>query len=285
MIREKTVRFGKSAPLNGVITEPEKIENNRPALIILNSGIMHRIGACRMSVKIARHTAEAGVLCLRFDHAGIGDSEARRGTASFEQTAPQEVIDAMDYLEQTKKVKRFVLYGLCSGADMSFEAAKIDERVVGVIQIDAYAYRTFKYYLYYYLPRMMEFSVWFNFILNRLPIILGLKKKKTDSSSLGEENMELPSYVRDFPAQAYVAEGLEGLVNRAVHLYFIFTAGQQDCINHQGQLREMFPHINFKYLLKETYLSDSSHIIKEPHNQKYVVEGIKNWVLALPKSY
>jgi hypothetical protein len=279
MIRERTVRFGKSAPLNAVITEPSQIDENKPALIILNSGIMHKVGACRLSVKIARTAAEAGILCLRFDHAGIGDSEPRRGTAPFERTAPEEVIDAMNYLSDLKRVKRFVLYGLCSGADMSFETAKIDVRVMGVIQIDAYAYRTPKYYLHYYLPRMMQWGVWINFIINRIPVILGLKKKQTDSSSIGEENMEMPSYIRDFPPQSYVEEGVQALVNRSVHLYYIFTAGQQECMNYQGQFRDMFPSVDFKNLLKETYLSDSSHIIKEPHNQKRVAEDIRDWIL------
>ena len=51
MIREKAVRCGRSTPLAGVLSEPVRIdgEASRPGVLLLNSGILHRVGACRQS--------------------------------------------------------------------------------------------------------------------------------------------------------------------------------------------------------------------------------------------
>ena len=280
---ERCIRFGNSNQLNGVLAVPDELNADRPAVIILNSGVMHHVGACRMSVRIARDLAKQGFLSLRFDHAGIGDSEPHKGQESFEQFAPEEVIQAMDYLQKRVGVKRFVLYGLCSGADMSYEAALLDERAIGVIQIDAYAYRTRKFYWNYYWPRMQKASVWKNFVSNRLPVILKMKKKLSsrDTGDVSSEDLEMPSYIRVFPPQEQIEKGIKKLVDRKVALYYIFTGGHNECFNYQGQVVDMFPAVNFGDRLTVDYFADCSHIIKEPHRQLDVINGITQWVTQL----
>ena len=73
--REKAVRFGSSASLVGVVTEAATgtAAADRPAFLFLNSGILHRVGSCRMHVRMARALSAAGFDCLRFDYSGIGD--------------------------------------------------------------------------------------------------------------------------------------------------------------------------------------------------------------------
>ena len=82
-MREQVVMVGDELPLVGVLSEPE-VDNNptpRVAVILLNSGVIHRVGSCRLSVTLARSLCEkAGLTTFRFDFSGIGDSDARRGT-------------------------------------------------------------------------------------------------------------------------------------------------------------------------------------------------------------
>jgi hypothetical protein len=88
-----------------------------------------------MWVEVARRWAPRGVASLRLDVAGIGDSD---GTpAGWEQEhllyAPErlaEVTAALDALEQRGLPPRFVLMGLCSGANWAFHVAQRDPRVV-----------------------------------------------------------------------------------------------------------------------------------------------------------
>src|SRR5262245_2725973 len=109
----------------GLLSEPDPGVGHpaRPAVILLNAGIVHRIGPARNMVEIARLLAQAGFLAMRFDLSGIGDSDTRRDGLSMEEHAVIDVGQAMDYLHRTKAVSRFVLMGLCSGADNGFRVA------------------------------------------------------------------------------------------------------------------------------------------------------------------
>ncbi|MDZ7781370.1 MAG: hypothetical protein U5R14_15765 [Gemmatimonadota bacterium] len=54
--------FGPEGILVGVLTEPDpdKAIPNAPGHLILNSGILHRVGASRIYVQIARALADQG---------------------------------------------------------------------------------------------------------------------------------------------------------------------------------------------------------------------------------
>jgi len=88
-MREEAVLFGKTRSLVGIITDPHTVVNahNHPAIVLLNAGVLHRVGPNRLYVKIARKLASAGFVVLRFDLSGIGDSKARRDNLplSFER--------------------------------------------------------------------------------------------------------------------------------------------------------------------------------------------------------
>ena len=74
---EHVVAFGKRQSLVGVLSRPTRPVPDAPAIVILNTGIVHRVGHHRMYVLIARQLAAAGHPVLRFDFSGIGDSSHR----------------------------------------------------------------------------------------------------------------------------------------------------------------------------------------------------------------
>ena len=59
-MREKALRIGKPTPLIGVMSDPDTFDASKPAMLLLNSGVLHHVGACRASVKLARAVAAAG---------------------------------------------------------------------------------------------------------------------------------------------------------------------------------------------------------------------------------
>ena len=61
-MKERALRIGRPTPLIGIVSEPEVFDPARPAVIILNSGIMHHVGACRLSVKLARAVAASSCI-------------------------------------------------------------------------------------------------------------------------------------------------------------------------------------------------------------------------------
>ena len=137
-MREKVLLFGTDESLAGIMTEPVPTgdNHNRPAIILLNAGLLHRIGPNRLYVTIARRMAAAGFLVFRFDLSGIGDSVARSDSLPFVQSSISETKEAMDYLSSVKGTNKFILIGICSGADLAFRAACRNPCVVGVIGIN-----------------------------------------------------------------------------------------------------------------------------------------------------
>jgi dienelactone hydrolase len=138
-LRERAVVFGTRNPLFGVLTSPPaELQRGHevPAIIVLNSGTAHRIGAHRLTVPMARRWAAVGFHVLRMDLSGIGDSPTVTGNPenqSYPKDALQDVQAAMDYLAQMTGRKRFVIAGLCSGGDIAFQVAYQDARVAGAV--------------------------------------------------------------------------------------------------------------------------------------------------------
>jgi len=135
--KEEAVLFGEKKSLVGVVTDPTRVTGNpRAAVLLLNPGIVHRVGPGRIYVKIARALAAMGFVVLRFDFSGIGDSAVRHDNLRFEKSAVRETQEAMKFLKSSKGVEHFILLGGCSGALISFETACCDEQVLGAVLIN-----------------------------------------------------------------------------------------------------------------------------------------------------
>jgi len=134
---ERAVQFVESNTLYGILTEPSGDMEIKPCgVLLLNAGLVHRAGPNRVYVKLARRLTEAGFTVLRFDFSGIGDSPSRTDALPFHEYAVTETQRAMRFLTESKDLDRFVLIGLCTGADVAFRSACADARVVGVVMIN-----------------------------------------------------------------------------------------------------------------------------------------------------
>jgi pimeloyl-ACP methyl ester carboxylesterase len=134
---EDPVFFGKG--LFGVRCSPQTPALARPAILFLNTGSNHHIGSNRMSVTLGRRLAEQGLVSLRFDLAGIGDSAAWPGGAEnrlYSKDSCADVRAALDWLENEGH-RECVVIGLCSGAYLGFHTAIEDPRIVGQVLINA----------------------------------------------------------------------------------------------------------------------------------------------------
>jgi pimeloyl-ACP methyl ester carboxylesterase len=281
--REKGVRFGTSASLVGVLTEsaPGTSSAGRPAVIFLNSGILHRVGSCRLHVRMARAFSAAGFHSLRFDFSGIGDSDQRRDSLPFEESAVVETREAMDYLAKAKGVQQFILIGLCSGADMAHETAVADTRVVGLMMLDAWAYKNFAYKLRRYGPKLFDVGAWRNSLGIRWRMLKGTHKD-TRVCIPGSEGVEyeVPKYVRVFPPRERVERDLQGFVARGVAMYNIWTGGLEE-YNHEGQHASTFRRVRFGALLREEHIPAADHILTGLEHQSRVISSAVAWAEGL----
>jgi len=280
-MKEIALKIGNPTPLTAIVNTPKKIDPTKPAVLILNSGVMHHVGTCRLSVKIARELAKSSILSIRFDFSGIGDSENRSGTQSFHETSIAEITEVMDYLENKRGISKFIVYGLCSGADASYDIALVDKRIFAMVQIDPYCYRTWKWYIRHYGPRLLNLQTWVNFVSRHLNI---QAKTLGFSESVDKDNLEVASYAREFPPRDEISSGLTALVNRHFHMYTIITGSQSEIINHNSQFRESFSDVNFEGLLTVEYYPKMDHIITNPAYQQIVIDNICRWINQVIKN-
>ena len=156
---ETTELFGEAENLFGMFTAPAGARPGDMGCLVLNTGVNHRIGPHRINVKTARRLAGAGIPTLRFDLAGIGDSSAARSRLDFRAQAVEDMKAALDHLESRYGLRRFLVFGICSGAENAMAVAMADPRVVGVLTFDGPMYLTRGVRLERKLRRMAAFPV------------------------------------------------------------------------------------------------------------------------------
>lgn len=275
-MRERVVMVGDNLPLVGILGEPnsDQVSDPRTAVILLNSGVIHRVGSCRLSVTLARTlTEQAGIATFRFDFSGIGDSEARRGSLTANQAAIEEVQEVMNYLSEWKQFDRFILYGLCSGAFAAYRTALADSRVIGTVQLDGYCYMTWKSYMLHYSPKLFSPSHWLGFALRKL----GLRrvKKGAEVSGIEEQFFEVPDFA-SYPPKEEVEEGLKQLNDRSLNMLYVFFGNEH--YKYKNQFEDCFKSVAFKDNLKVVHQPHATHILSEPDDRKKTIETISNWV-------
>lgn len=140
---ERVWLFGGPKPRFGVLTPPKEKKGSRPAIILMNAGSIHHVGPSRMFVRMARRWADLGYPVLRMDLSGIGESPVGEGSPEnvpYPRDAVQDAQAAMTALETEGVASRFILTGLCSGADIAFRAGVVDRRVAGAWMINPQAF-------------------------------------------------------------------------------------------------------------------------------------------------
>ena len=200
--RESAVLFAcEGDELVGVVAEPEKPCGDVGVLIVVG-GPQYRVGSHRQFVLLARHLAEAGVSCMRFDYRGMG--VAGGGRRDFENVGA-DIRAAIDvFTTRTPAVRRVVLWGLCDGASAACFYAPTDERVAGLVLLNPWV-KTVQgeastYLRHYYLKRLFDMSFWKKLLSGGVSIgrsageVLGAAKAATGAE---QNDLALPDRMAD----------------------------------------------------------------------------------------
>lgn len=276
---ERPMLFGDANALVGVLSEPASgVRADLPLVIMLNAGLIHRVGPNRLHVRLARRLTEAGVAVFRLDLSGRGDSEARRDNVSFVEAGALEVRAAMDHLQQLYRVRRFVLLGICSGADTSGQVACVDSRVAGVVVIEGAAYPTPKSIRRYYMRRFLRMETWVNTIRGTNAIGQWLRRASgTRRVTSHAPGVLLAIHPPPAAARQGVAAALQMLADRGVEILTVHT-GSSPTYNYAGQVREAFPSVEFRGRLREAYYPRADHTFTRLSEQTRLVEDVAHWL-------
>lgn len=270
--------FGKGPALVGVVTEPEDDANaqGRVTCLLLNAGLVHRVGPNRLYVRLARSLAVAGHRVLRLDLSGRGDSDVRRDSLSFVESSVREIQSAMDHMEKGGS-RRFVLLGICSGAINSLQLTIADPRVAGCVAIDGPAYPTPGYYVRRYLRRLGSLQSWRNTIAGQNELGRWLRRKGGEAPGQSEDEFANPFGDTGVPSRSDAEEILKGIATRGARILFVYS-GSWTSYNYRNQLADAFPFVRDTSAIQVEYFPAADHTFTRLYNQRRLVETISYWV-------
>jgi pimeloyl-ACP methyl ester carboxylesterase len=269
---ERTLQFGEGGHLAGIIAEPADSfgSTDAPAVLMWNVGLNHHVGPYRIYVDLARQAAAAGFRAIRFDLSGLGDSDqAESSSASDAERSVADVRTAMDAIERQLGVHRFVLVGFCSSVDSAHAAGLADERVVGLVNIEGYSFRTLGYRLRYPL-RLLDRNRWERWLFNR-------RVARQSSSVTKEESPEAAVFQRDYPTPARLGREYRSLVARGVRMLFLYVRGDS-LYEYKDQLFEFLGDTRLASHMDVEYFPEADHIFSRVTDREAAVHRVVDYL-------
>ena len=286
---EEVATFGSGHSLVGILTNPPlaSLPEQFPGIIILNAGVVHRVGPNRLSVKIARILGQLGFTTFRFDFSGIGDSTVRTDNLPYEKSIILETQEAMDYVQSAKGIGNFILLGICTGAMNSFEVARRDPRVRAAMLINpagGFDRRAKAELVEYFSKRKKAQVIWTRRILDPKHWLRALTGQ-IDYANLrrilsfqvwslfsGQEQL-LPRTERSF-------DTLNEIIQQGVRVQFVFSGGDPATKNYFGALlkQRVFKR-QFAEKVLIDYVDHADHTFTSLSTQPQFFQVIENFVL------
>lgn len=266
MHRESAVQFGATGNLEGVITYPDEARPGAPVLILLSAGMLHKVGPGRLHPVLARKMAAKGLHTLRFDMQGLGDSlpAAQRGTLT--EQSRESICAAMDFMTRETGQDRFILGGLCSGAEDGFRAGSEDDRIVGLVLLDAHAYATRKHKIH---------RLWYRFRRKTLHLFGYYLSRNGVSSTTSDEAAQRFGFI-ELPDREWAEMSLQKMIDRGVKLLFVYS-GSWEYYNYRDQFVDMYSHLDLGDAITIRYYGDQDHTITLRSDQDRLVSTIGEW--------
>lgn len=278
------VEFGPAGRFVGILTRDDSAGGNpaEVALLITNAGIIHRVGPHRLHVRLAREMAAIGVPCLRYDLPGIGDSDSVGGAqiAQMKLTATRAAIDR---LQRMGVARRFVIMGICSGADHSLLTSVVDPRIAGAVVIDpTTVFETSRHRVNRTLQRASRLfvpRVLWRLVTGRYRILDRLAGPQ-EAPIYGLPRAPDPE---DEEARKQAAQALGTLASRGTRLYMIMTGHTRMVFSYRKQIVDAFPEIEgLPEVLRVDHLPSAGHTFGSEADRAHLISGVTDFLMTIP---
>jgi pimeloyl-ACP methyl ester carboxylesterase len=280
MMRERSIAFGPGGRLIATLCLPaDGTKRSDVGQLLFNAGIVHRVGPHRLNVRLARRLAARGVPSIRFDVSGLGDSARPETSASFDDQAVIDLRLAMDALGEAAGVRRFSIFGFCSGGRHAFSAAQEDERVAGAILYDAYSVPTSRARLNYYVNRLRRggLRAMASSIAARAGRLLG--RLRAGGAPQAAQPGSLAGDAR-IASRSDFAARLVRLRDRGVRVHVIYT-GDGGNYNYAAQFHDFFAGTGAGEFVTSEFLPDMNHNATDAGRQEALIRHIEDWTARL----
>lgn len=222
--------------LLAILHMPEEVLTDT-ALLIAVGGPQTRVGSHRQFLLLARYMVKQGVPVLRFDHAGMGDSE---GNNSSFLSVYRDFEPVVVSLFQHTNVKKYCFWGLCDAvsAGLLYFSVSNDDRLAGFIALNPWVRQQHTeaqaYLSNYYLRRVLDKEFWKKVVTLRVNIFAsvysfirlcilsrrsGPDAQKTGASTKTGKDVTWPEFTED----NYVQGMLSGLKKLKKQCFLILS--------------------------------------------------------------
>ena len=275
-MNELAVSFGPGKHLSGTLTLPGDLGTRPVGFIMLNAGVIHRIGPHRFNVRLARALAEQGWPSLRFDLAGQGDSDNAPQVQAFERQIVADLRAAMDHLGRTAGVERFVIAGICSGAHRGLAVAQEDERVIGLWMLDGHAYPsprtdTMRRLLLWRRDPMGTLRGWFGWPRRWLAA-----RQARQAADAADAPTEI-DFGRNTPPRDTFASMLATVDQRGGRVFIHHSGGMLASYSYAQQFHDVFGQEPFAPRVRCEFWPDVDHTLSTLAAQRRVIDAIAGW--------
>ncbi|MEE9335384.1 MAG: hypothetical protein V3U65_14940 [Granulosicoccaceae bacterium] len=247
-----------------------------PCVILINAGFLHRVGPNRLNTDLARRLAKENFASLRMDLSGLGDSMSGPATLEDRQIISQDLDKAMEFMQKNYGLHKYILVGLCSGANDTAIKAIADERVVGLLNIDGVGYRTKRFYVNYVLQHLLRRAIQ----PERWKRLLNRFKEKSQSLE-AKQAVRGPLLANNTAYTDWSCEQsgeyIQTLAQRGVLMHFIYTGGVTGYYNYRQQFWDMFSAYNLKGMASTSYFPATDHLNMLQHHRNEMQQDIIDW--------
>ncbi|HVO12189.1 MAG TPA: alpha/beta hydrolase [Vicinamibacteria bacterium] len=282
-VRETVLLFGPDKSLVGVITDPAPaaLVDGRPAVVLLNAGLLHRVGPNRLYVRLARRLAERGLLVARFDLSGIGDSRAAGGRSDFAARAIAETRACLDLLATTRGASCFVVCGLCSGADQALLAAGEDPRIVGLALLEPGSAPSTGQLIDSYRDRLLRPASWARLLTGRSEAWSTVGQRlRSRWRRWRRHTVETAGAASAGTDPHSPAERMRRFVGRGGALCLVYSAGNPAHYYYRTALAPRLWQVPADRLLVEV-VEETDHVFTPLDAQRQVIDSLCAWAEGL----
>lgn len=265
--------------LIGVVSTPAQPTDT--AVVIVVGGPQYRVGSHRQFVHLAQALACGGVVAMRFDVRGMGDSEGAQRDYEAIDSDIGAAINAL--LRSQPAVRRVVLWGLCGGASAAllYLRASRDQRVQGLVLVNPWVRSELSLararVKHYYLQRLLQRQFWLKLLRGDVAMRALGEFSRSARTSLAGAKKSAAGGAAALPLQLRMLEGwsrFEGPVllvlsgNDYTAKEFLETT----------QTDRRWPEVLRSPRVTRLDVSDADHTFSQPEAQTEVEVRTLDWV-------
>lgn len=243
--------------------------NDRPTIVFINAGVVHRVGPHRLYVKMARTFAEMGFPCLRFDLSGLGD--APPGQKGYEEQAIEDIKAALGQLDERGAISGgVILLGLCSGSEHAYKVALGTETVSGLILLDPHSYPSPLAKLERAAKKATD--------ITRVSRKIGRLIRPGQENEVTASDEPAALIDRPDPPREVWAADLQTLIDKGIQIYVRYTRYVEEDLTRPEHFFASFKDVDFRDQIRVDVDGESDHTSTPLKAQARLIEQVADWL-------